>query len=83
MSKNIIWTTGYCPFCDKAKKMMEDNGLTYETRLVDDITWTLNDMLSYAPDAKAYPQIFLEDVHIGGCDDLEAHFALKEMSLGL
>lgn len=83
MSKNIIWTTNYCPFCTKAKKLMEDNGLEYETRLVDDVTWTLNDLLAYMPDARTYPQIWFGEKHIGGCDDLEAHFALKEMSLGL
>jgi len=83
MSKNIIWTTQYCPFCDKAKQLMEDNNLEYEARLVDDITWKLEDLLGYAPNATTYPQIFLGNKHIGGCDDLQAHFALKEMSLGL
>ena len=80
---NIIWTTGYCPFCDKAKKMMEDNNLEYEARLVDDVIWCKEDMLNAAPNATTYPQVFIEGKYIGGCDDLQAHFALKEMSLGL
>ena len=77
---NIIWTTSYCPFCDKAKQLMEDNGINYEVRLVDDVKWTLNDMLSYVPDATTYPQVFLEDTHIGGSDELETFFSLQGMS---
>jgi len=79
--KNIIWTTKYCPFCDKAKKMMEDRGMTFETRLVDGEMWTLDNLLTYAPDARTYPQVWLGEKHIGGCDDLEAHFALQEMGI--
>jgi glutaredoxin 3 len=80
---NIIWTTNYCPFCDKAKDMMEAHGLEYETRLVGGDIWTKDNLLAYLPEARTYPQVILNGVHIGGCDDLEAHFSLQEMSLGL
>lgn len=80
-NKNIIWTTDNCPFCTKAKALMDKNDIKYEVRLVDDVKWTLNDLLNFVPDARTYPQVFLEDKHIGGCDDLEAHFTLKEMGI--
>ncbi len=81
MSENIVWTTKYCPFCDKAKQLMEDNGLVYETRLVDNVKWTLNDMLGYAPNATTYPQVFIGKQHIGGSDELETHFSVQGLSL--
>jgi glutaredoxin 3 len=81
MSENIIWTTNYCPFCDKAKEMLDDRNIPYETRLVDDVEWTKENLLSYVPDARTYPQIFLGQKHIGGCDDLEYYFSVQEMSV--
>lgn len=80
MSENIIWTTEYCPFCDKAKELLEKAGLLYESRLVDEESWTLNDLLAYAPDARTFPQVFLGNRHIGGCDDLEYYLKVQEMS---
>jgi glutaredoxin 3 len=76
MSKNIMWTTNYCPFCDKAKRLLDKAGIGYETRLVDGEFWTLENLLSYIPGAKTYPQIMLGDNYVGGCDDLE-YFLLR------
>lgn len=82
MSENIIWTTKYCPFCDKAKGMMEQREMKYETRLVGgEEGWTLDNLLAYAPDAKTFPQVWVEGKYIGGCDDLGAYFALREMDV--
>ena len=80
--KNIIWTTKNCPFCVKAKALMDKSSFLYSVSEVDNVKWTLDDLLSYAPDARTYPQIWFGEKHIGGCDDLEAHFSLKEMGLG-
>lgn len=81
MSKNIIWTTEYCSYCDKAKELMDKNGDPYEVRLVDGFNWTLNDMLGYAPEATTYPQVFLGDTHIGGSDDLETYYSVQGLSI--
>ena len=84
MSENIIWTTKHCPFCEKAKQMMDNREIKYETRLVGgEDGWTLDNLLTYAPDAKTFPQVWVEGKHIGGCDDLEAYFAIGEMGLDL
>lgn len=80
---NVIWTTEYCPFCDLVKELMDDRGISYETRLVDEVNWKLEQMIEEAPKATTYPQVFIEGLHIGGADDLKAFFTLREMSLGL
>jgi glutaredoxin 3 len=81
MSENIVWTTKYCPFCDKAKELLTNAGFIYETRLVDENRWTLHDLLVYAPEARTYPQIFLGNKHIGGCDDLEYYLSVQDMAI--
>jgi glutaredoxin 3 len=81
--KNIIWTTKHCPFCDKAKQLMDDRDISYETRLVDEVTWKLDDLLEIAPNVTTYPQVWVGGNHIGGADDLQAFYSMQEMSLGL
>lgn len=81
--KNIIWTTKYCPFCDKAKALMDDRDISYETRLVDEVTWKLDDLLEIAPNVTTYPQVWVGGNHIGGADELQAFYSMQEMSLGL
>jgi glutaredoxin 3 len=79
--KNIIWTKPNCSYCSRAKNMLDEDGVKYEVRLVDEIKWKNDDMLSMAPDELTYPQVFLADKHVGGCDDLEAYLMLREMGI--
>jgi len=79
--KNIIWTKPNCSFCTQAKLMLYEEGIEYETRLVDEVNWTNDEMLKMAPDELTYPQIFLGSKHVGGCDDLEAYLMLREMGI--
>jgi len=79
--KNIIWTKPNCSYCTRAKNMLDKKGVRYEIRLVDEVTWTNSDMLKMAPNELTYPQVFLGDRHVGGCDDLEAYLTLREMGI--
>ena len=79
--KNIIWTKANCSYCSNAKSMLDEENIEYEVRLVDEIKWTNDDMLVMAPNELTYPQIFLGEKHVGGCDDLEAYLMLREMGI--
>lgn len=79
--ENIIWTKPSCSYCSRAKKMLDEEGIEYEVRLVDELNWTNDDMLKMAPNELTYPQIFLGEKHVGGCDDLEAYLMLREMGI--
>ncbi len=79
--ENIIWTRPNCSYCNRAKIMLDEEGVEYEVRLVDEITWTNDDMLNMAPNELTYPQVFLSKKHVGGCDDLEAYLMLREMGI--
>jgi glutaredoxin 3 len=66
----IIYTKGYCPYCVKAKLLLEKKDLDYTEINVESNDTALQEMLSKSGGKKTVPQIFINDKHIGGCDDL-------------
>lgn len=67
--KAIIWTKENCPFCTKAKRELELRGIQYEVRQLGQ-GWTREQLLAAVPDAKTVPQIFIDNVLIGGYNNL-------------
>ena len=65
-----IYTTLFCPFCIRAKQLLDSKRVIYyET----DVTTTLSlrkSMAERAGGRTSVPQIFIDGQHIGGCDDL-------------
>lgn len=69
------WTT--CPYCKKARALLESKGVKY---IGYDITNKDRDeMIVRTGGPKSVPQIFIDDKHIGGCDDLHALDAKGEL----
>lgn len=67
----VIYTLTYCPYCTKAKKLLDKKNIPYQEIIVDNY----NDKQRLELQAKAngqrtLPQIFINDKHIGGCDVL-------------
>ena len=71
--KAILWSKYHCPYCDKAKILLELKGIDCEERKICD-GWTKEELLEEVPTARSVPQIFLDDVHIGGYTELEKYF---------
>lgn len=72
MAKVEIYTKMMCPFCGRAKKLLADKGVTFEEY---DITMggpKRAEMLQRSGGKSTVPQIFVDDKHIGGCDDIVA-----------
>ncbi len=72
MTKIIMYTKTYCPYCVRAKALLSSKG--YQ---VDEINIQINPdamaaMLEKSKGARTVPQIFINDQYIGGCDDLYA-----------
>lgn len=67
----VIYTTKTCPYCDRAKRLLTQKGMMF-----DEIDASNPDvraaMMDRAGGRKTVPQIFIGDVHVGGCDDLYA-----------
>ncbi|WP_394727736.1 glutaredoxin 3 [Altererythrobacter sp. GH1-8] len=67
-----IYTKFGCPFCVRAKDLLDKKGAQYEEY---DITLggpKKAEMLDRAPNARTVPQIFIGETHVGGSDDLAA-----------
>ncbi len=73
MKKALIYTTAICPYCVRAKQLLHEKGLVYtEIRVdLDDIE---REKMITRSGRRTVPQIFIDDKHIGGCDDLYAYF---------
>ena len=72
MARVEIYTKFFCPYCTRAKRLLEARGADYEEY---DITLggsRRQEMLSRAPGHFTVPQIFINDRHIGGSDEIAA-----------
>ena len=77
MAKVDIYTKGYCPFCTRAIALLEQKQLQHPSLQVEEISIDGNmalreKMIARSNGGYTVPQIFIDDVHIGGCDQLVA-----------
>ena len=71
--KNVtIYSQKTCPYCVKAKQLLDSKGVKYEELLVDEKPDLLQEAIDRSGGMKTVPQIFIENHHVGGCDDLHA-----------
>ena len=76
MKKVILYSTATCPYCVQAKQLLQTNGLTY-TEIRVDLDEMERDKMIARSGRRTVPQIFIDDEHIGGFDDLYAYFKKK------
>ena len=67
-----LYTTGYCPYCHRAKALLDEKQVAYKEIRVDEYPQLREEMMSRAGGRHTVPQIFINDRHIGGCDDMMA-----------
>jgi len=67
----VIYTTQYCPFCVRAKHLLEKKGKNYQEIAVDGDP-VLRAEMTQKSGGHTVPQIFINQQPIGGCDDLYA-----------
>ena len=71
MAKVVIYSTNYCPYCDRAKSLLQMKGVQYEEIRVDRDDQKRLEMMEKSG-RRTVPQIFIDDQPIGGFDDLWA-----------
>jgi glutaredoxin 3 len=72
MADITLYTKAFCPFCSRAKALLDRKGATY---VEHDITMggpKRAEMLGRSNGGTTVPQIFIDGAHVGGCDDLMA-----------
>lgn len=73
MPKVEIYTWRFCPFCIRAKQLLDRKGVTYTEYVIDGDEDARDAMVARGSDGKrSVPQIFIDGAHVGGCDDLYA-----------
>lgn len=68
--KAIVWSKNDCPYCVQAKNLLQLKGIQYEERNITQGTWTKEQLLESVPNARAVPQILIDDVLVGGFAEL-------------
>jgi glutaredoxin 3 len=68
MARVEIYTKFGCPYC--AQRLLEEKGVDYEEYEINSMPGKREEMLSRAPGRTTVPQIFIDDRHVGGSDDL-------------
>ena len=72
MPKIVIYTTPFCPYCLRAKRLLTQKGATFEEIDVSG-DWQARALLAQkAGGLTTVPQIWIGDVHVGGSDELHA-----------
>ena len=71
-AKVEIYTWSTCPFCIRAKGLLDKKGVDYTEYCIDGDRQAREEMTDRANGRSSLPQIFINDKHIGGCDDIYA-----------
>ncbi|WP_421867116.1 glutaredoxin 3 [Motiliproteus sp.] len=74
MPNITVYSTAYCPYCIRAKMLLEQKGAEFDEIRVDQQPKKRVEMMARSNGGRTVPQIFIGDTHVGGCDEL---FALE------
>ena len=78
-AKVEIYTWATCPFCIRAKLLLWWKGVKFTEYKIDGNLAARNNMAKRANGKRTVPQIFINDHHLGGCDDLYELDAKNEL----
>ena len=79
MKNIVIYTKDTCPYCVMAKNLLQKNGLSY-TEIRVDLDEQEREKMIERSGRYTVPQIFFDDTHIGGYDDLYTYFSKSHSS---
>jgi len=72
MKKITIYSSSRCPYCVKAKRLLDSKKVQYEEIDVTDDDKARAKLIEKANGLRTVPQIFIGEAHVGGCDELYA-----------
>ncbi|MCK5336434.1 MAG: glutaredoxin 3, partial [Gammaproteobacteria bacterium] len=65
-----MYCSGFCPYCTRANQLLESKGVEFEQIEVNSAE--IRQEMEQASKQTSVPQIFVGDLHLGGCDDIYA-----------
>jgi glutaredoxin 3 len=72
VSSVVIYTKPFCPYCERAVSLLERKGAAFEEIVASMDAEKRREMQERSGGRMTYPQIFIGERHIGGCDELMA-----------
>jgi glutaredoxin 3 len=72
MANIVMYTTAYCPYCNNAERLLLNKGVTEINKIRIDEQPELRAEMMEKTGRRTVPQIYIDDRHIGGFDDLRA-----------
>lgn len=67
-----MYSTGTCPFCERAEALLKARGVSSIEKIRVDLEPARRDEMTTRTRRRTVPQIFIGDIHVGGFDDLAA-----------
>ena len=67
-----MYTTAVCPYCVRAKQILQSKGVSHIEEVRIDLNPDERIKMMEITGRRSVPQIFIGDTHVGGCDDLMA-----------
>ncbi len=85
MARVEIYSTLFCPYCARAKSLLEKKGVAFINIDVIEDTAKREEMVERSGGRQTVPQIFIDGEHIGGSDDLYAleRAGMLDIKLGI
>lgn len=72
MAKVVMYTSAVCPYCMNAERLLKNKGVTEIEKIRVDLQPELRAEMMEKTGRRTVPQIFIDDQHVGGFDDLHA-----------
>ena len=72
MADVVIYTTPFCPYCSRAKRLLDGKGVAYEEIDLYMHPGRREEMVQRAQGRTTVPQIFIDGTPVGGSDDIHA-----------
>ncbi len=72
MKSVTIYTGPLCNYCEAAKKLLARNSVEYKEINIATVEGAMDEMITKANGKRTIPQIFFDNQHIGGYDDVRA-----------
>ena len=72
MAKVVMYSTGVCPFCVQAERLLKAKGVAEIEKIRVDLQPEQRDAMITKTGRRTVPQIYVGETHVGGFDDLSA-----------
>ena len=72
MKKITVYTGPTCNYCDAAKRLLKRNNALFTEINIAEVDGALDEMLKKTNGKRTIPQIFFDDQHIGGYEEIRA-----------